>query len=422
MGEQYTGSTRIFTLQRMEELLDQGVSLESTDTDGRTFLRHACADGKADIAKLLLERGADVNSRDNEGKTPLMSAALIGRSEIVTMLLEHGADPGLETSGGDSALKMAQRWGKKEIVQTLLERIEQGSAQRPVPASGSTREQSTHSPVESVVGQPITEKTEEMLVSRIGPLARCLPNPVSHPVLHDVVRRIRRIGQSETRQQGGPTDIDTTVVDVTVRQSEPPAQQDEFKMPELTIDDYIQALETIKRSPGDRIGILGALGATGLAAAGGAAASGSIAALFGATTLLSSSTLGTLLGGVLVTTTPVGWVIGSAAAAAAVGYGLTKLVRSGAKADVVKEINAKDLAAKIEELRAAADTTQVPEEKFGRLVESFQWLVKNKRISQSDCTEYLAGVQTGLISYEYAFATVEKLSQQQEVKSDAQQQ
>jgi hypothetical protein len=74
--------------------------------------------------------------------------------------------------------------------------------------------------------------------------------------------------------------ITTTVVDTTVIESEPPAQQNDFKMPELTTDDYIQALEKMKQSPNDRIGILGSLGATGL----GAAAGGGIVAVLGTTT------------------------------------------------------------------------------------------------------------------------------------------
>ena len=91
MGEQYAGSTRIFSLQKMEELCQQGIDIESCDKDGKTFLRNACADGKSDIVQFLLERGANPNSRDNEGKTPLMAAAITGRLEVVKLLVEHGA-------------------------------------------------------------------------------------------------------------------------------------------------------------------------------------------------------------------------------------------------------------------------------------------------------------------------------------------
>jgi len=86
----------------------------------------------------------------------------------------------------------------------------------------------------------------------------------------------------------------------------------------------------------DRVGLLGeGLGAA-IGAAGGVAASGSIAAAAGATTFAGSSFLGSALGGVFVTATPVGWVIGSALVLGAAGYGASKLVRSGSEQDRVR--------------------------------------------------------------------------------------
>jgi hypothetical protein len=378
MGEQYTGSTRIFSLQKMGELLDQGVPLESIDKDGKTFLRHACADGKSSIAEFLLDRGADPNSQDNEGKTSLMSAAMTGRFEIVKLLLDHGADPKIDTPSGDSALKMAQRWGQKEIVQILLEKIEQGSAERP--ASGATNEQSTPAPAESIAIQPIPEKREEAPISEIAaPKSRIVESDVVHAV-------VRPVAEPETPPPGKTegVSITTTVVDVTVTVTETsPADTEGFRIPELTTKDYEDARDKMKASPNDRVGTAGSVGATGLGVVAGVAAAGKIATVFGATTLLGSSTLGSVLGGVLVTTTPVGWVIGSVAAAAAIGYGVSKLVRSGAGADARKSQNIIDLGIKIDQQSHAEKPGEI-EEKFKELKESLQILVKDNRISQDD--------------------------------------
>jgi hypothetical protein len=409
MEEQYTCSTRVFSLQKMAELLQQGIEVESSDKDGKTFLRHACGDGKSDIVQFLLDKGADPNSRDKDGKTPLTSAAMTGRFEIVKLLLEYGAEPTLETPDGDSAIKIAQRWGRKDIIEVLLKKIELGSTtEGPAPESPALSGQTVYAPVESPVAQPIPGITKELPISEI---TAPKPSVVESEVVHAVERPATEQETFPPRERESAS-ITATVVDVTVKYPEPKVQQDGFKMPELTTDEYIQALEKMKQSPNDRIGILGSLGATGLGAAAGAAASGSIAAAIGATTLLGSSTLGGILGGVLVTTTPVGWVIGSAAAAAAIGYGVSKLIRSGARADVIKEMNIKDLQTEIEIRITDAQKTGVVEDKFKGLVESLQLLVKNNRISQSDCTELLAGVESGLISYDYAFGTVEKLSQE----------
>lgn len=95
-----------------------------------------------------------------------------------------------------------------------------------------------------------------------------------------------------------------------------------------------QKRNAVERLKGrDRVGVAGELMGTGAAAAGGAAASGAIASAFGASTILGSSTLGSVLGGVFVASTPLGWVVGSALAAGAVGYGIARLCSSGGTQD-----------------------------------------------------------------------------------------
>lgn len=106
-----------------------------------------------------------------------------------------------------------------------------------------------------------------------------------------------------------------TGVDVTIKAPELPACQEAGETRELTTDEYIQAHEIMIKSPTDRVGVLGSLGATGL----GALAGGGMAAVLGVTTatttvaatVLGSSTLGSLLGASalvpVVAATPVGW-------------------------------------------------------------------------------------------------------------------
>lgn len=116
--------------------------------------------------------------------------------------------------------------------------------------------------------------------------------------------------------------------------------------------------ETIRRAksaPADRVGTVGRGITAGLGALGGAAASGTVASACGASTLLGSSTLASLLGGIFVTTTPVGWVVGTAAAGAAVCYGAGRLISSGARADaeraeLVREMEAEKTRCETEDL------------------------------------------------------------------------
>lgn len=69
----------------------------------------------------------------------------------------------------------------------------------------------------------------------------------------------------------------------------------------------------------------------------GASAAGALATAAGATTLLGSTTLASALGGIFVATTPIGWVVGTAAAGAATGYGIARLARSGGKYDRIRQ-------------------------------------------------------------------------------------
>lgn len=86
----------------------------------------------------------------------------------------------------------------------------------------------------------------------------------------------------------------------------------------------------------DRVGVAGEAAAVAGSAAAGAAVAGSVAGAAGATTLLGSTTLAGMLGGVFVTATPVGWILGSAVVAGALGYGAAKMMRSGGKQDHVR--------------------------------------------------------------------------------------
>ena len=63
----------------------------------------------------------------------------------------------------------------------------------------------------------------------------------------------------------------------------------------------------------------------------GAVAAGTIASAAGASTLLGSTSLASALGGIFVTTTPIGWIVGTAAVAGAAGYSISKLIKSRKK-------------------------------------------------------------------------------------------
>ncbi|PIA17720.1 ankyrin, partial [Coemansia reversa NRRL 1564] len=72
-----------------------GISVNMSDSSGRTPLHVACSNRNMVTAFTLLHMGAPVNVVDNLGNTPLTLAAISGSANIVLMMLEAGADPRL---------------------------------------------------------------------------------------------------------------------------------------------------------------------------------------------------------------------------------------------------------------------------------------------------------------------------------------
>lgn len=179
-------------------------------------------------------------------------------------------------------------------------------------------------------------------------------------------------------------------------------------MSKLSKQDYIEALEKMKKSSRDRVGILGELGSAGLGATAGVAASGTIAAAAGASTLMGSTTLASALGGVFVTTTPVGWVVGAGVAAGAAGYGISKLVRSGGVSDTLKKTNMEGLKSMISK-KESEEVAAVDEQGMGLLISAIQSKVSDGVLPQEKATVILSSVQAGELDIDFALESVEGL-------------
>ena len=111
-------------LSRVQELLDQGLDIESRDdvNGGQTPLVVATTYDMVDIAELLLLRGANANAKTfSSEETALISACASGRYQIILLILEHG-NPDLEARdrNGRTALMRASAQGYGREVQMLV--------------------------------------------------------------------------------------------------------------------------------------------------------------------------------------------------------------------------------------------------------------------------------------------------------------
>ncbi|MDR2663731.1 MAG: ankyrin repeat domain-containing protein [Treponema sp.] len=99
-------------------LLEKGISVNTQDKDGRTFLMEAVdRRGGEGLVRYLLEAKADPNIRDKEGRTALMEA---WESGVVRLLLDYGADPRAADHMGRTALHH-NFYREKELLALLIE-------------------------------------------------------------------------------------------------------------------------------------------------------------------------------------------------------------------------------------------------------------------------------------------------------------
>ncbi|XP_014469050.1 PREDICTED: ankyrin repeat domain-containing protein 54-like isoform X2 [Dinoponera quadriceps] len=89
-------------------LLNNDVSPNNHDSQGRTPLHHAACRGYTEMVQLLLKYGADPNQRDGVGNTPLHLAAVTSKLTVVTLLLSAGTDVSLIDRHGYNPLHLAQ--------------------------------------------------------------------------------------------------------------------------------------------------------------------------------------------------------------------------------------------------------------------------------------------------------------------------
>ncbi|CAN8254180.1 unnamed protein product [Cochlearia groenlandica] len=75
----------------VEELLNEGIDVNSIDLDGRTALHIASCEGHCEVVKALLSRRANIDARDRWGSTAAVDAKYYGNVEVYNLLKARGA-------------------------------------------------------------------------------------------------------------------------------------------------------------------------------------------------------------------------------------------------------------------------------------------------------------------------------------------
>ncbi|KAF5466134.1 hypothetical protein F2P56_016087 [Juglans regia] len=75
----------------VEDLLNEGIDVNSIDLDGRTALHIAACEGHVEVVELLLSRKANLDARDRWGSTAAADAKYYGHTEVYNILKARGA-------------------------------------------------------------------------------------------------------------------------------------------------------------------------------------------------------------------------------------------------------------------------------------------------------------------------------------------
>ncbi|XP_061496051.1 ankyrin repeat, SAM and basic leucine zipper domain-containing protein 1 isoform X2 [Rhineura floridana] len=115
----------VANVELMHILLDRG-SNASCDKDQYTVLMAACTARASEeqilkSVELLLSRNANPNAACRKKMTPLMYAAREGHPQVVALLAAHGSQINAQDEHGYTALTWAARQGHKKVVFKLLE-------------------------------------------------------------------------------------------------------------------------------------------------------------------------------------------------------------------------------------------------------------------------------------------------------------
>ena len=103
--------------EAVQFLLDLGVNVNYSNSEGKTALMLACEAGHEEVVKTLASSGANVNLQDNIGCTALMFSNTKG---IFSLLLQSNADINILTHKGSTPLIVASYLGHLSVVEMLL--------------------------------------------------------------------------------------------------------------------------------------------------------------------------------------------------------------------------------------------------------------------------------------------------------------
>jgi hypothetical protein len=177
----------------------------------------------------------------------------------------------------------------------------------------------------------------------------------------------------------------------------------------LTKEQLLKAVEQLEKNPTDKVGILADVGIVGVGAVLGAAGAGTLATAAGATSIPVLTTVGSWVGVTLVGATPIGWVVGTAAAGAAVAYGVSRLVKGSGYDEGKKKQLLTQLRERLKEVEAKERASSVGDSDKTNFHIFLKEPVKLDLISPKQAQDLITAVENGQLSLKEAYEIVQEV-------------
>ncbi|WP_419887060.1 ankyrin repeat domain-containing protein [Neobacillus niacini] len=104
----------------VRRLIEEGVDINTQDSEGRTPTMIATYNNDLETAKILIGAGADVNIQDDIENNPFLYAGAEGYIEILKLTIQAGADPSITNRYGGTALIPVSEHGYVDVIKELL--------------------------------------------------------------------------------------------------------------------------------------------------------------------------------------------------------------------------------------------------------------------------------------------------------------
>jgi hypothetical protein len=181
------------------------------------------------------------------------------------------------------------------------------------------------------------------------------------------------------------------------------------KIVKITKKQIIGMISELEQNPNDKIRILGQTGITLVGAGLGAAAAGTIAGIAGATSIWGATTLAGWAGVSVVAATPAGWVVGCAAAAGALVYSVSRIIRGGGLSEGRKLELLQRYRDELRHINARETAGSVTDSDRTRFICSMRELIDKELLAPHMAFRLIEQVENGAIPISRAIGLIEDI-------------